>query len=185
MSLPSRDVNRRSRPAKSAALAIWLAWTFVPGRGASVPEQSGSLPDTPGVEIAKEACLTCHGREPILQQRLTRTQWQNEVEKMIRWGAEVPSSSKDKLVDYLAGHFTSSRIKDPKGPGSLPEGKGLDAVKESCLSCHGGEPISQQRLSRAQWGAEVEKMIRWGAEVAPEKKDTLVAYLSEHFSNVQ
>ena len=182
MSLLSREVNRRS---KLAALVIFVACAFSPGRSAMSGEQTRSLPDDAGVEIAKESCLSCHGPEPILQQRLTRTQWQNEVEKMIRWGADVQSAQKDKLVDYLAGHFPSRRIPDPKQPGSLPEGDGIEVVKKSCLSCHGGEPITQQRLSRAQWTAEVDKMIRWGADVPPDKKDSLIAYLAEHFRNVQ
>jgi hypothetical protein len=183
MSLHSREANKRS--AKLAALAVLLAGTFVCARGAMGQAREPALPDGPGSDVAKESCLGCHGATPILQQRLTRTQWQNEVDKMIRWGAEVPADSKDKLGDYFAAHFPSRRILSPKGPGSLPEGAGLDAVKESCLSCHGGEPISQQRLSRAQWTAEVDKMIRWGAEVPAEKKDAMIAYLAEHFSNVQ
>jgi mono/diheme cytochrome c family protein len=143
------------------------------------------LPAGPGSEIAKASCLNCHGPEPIHQQRLTRTQWQNEVEKMMRWGADVAPTDKDRLVDYFASHFPSRRIPGPKQPGSLPEGLGLEVVKESCLSCHGGEPLAQQRLSRAQWTAEVDKMIRWGAEVPSEKKEALLSYLAGHFGNIQ
>jgi hypothetical protein len=185
MSLHSREGNNRSKPAKLVVLAVLLAGIIVCGRGAMGRAQGPALPDGPGSDVAKESCLGCHGVTPILQQRLTRTQWQNEVDKMIRWGAEVRADSKDKLVDYFAGHFPSRRVLSPKGPGSLPDGAGLEVVKESCLSCHGGEPITQQRLSRAQWTAEVDKMIRWGADVAADKKDAMIAYLAEHFSNIQ
>ena len=50
-----------------------------------------------------------------------------------------------------------------------------------CLACHGVDLIMQQRLSTAGWAREVEKMIRWGAPVAPEQKDVLVADLASRF----
>jgi hypothetical protein len=39
----------------------------------------------------------------------------------------------------------------------------------------------QQRLSRAAWGRELDKMIGWGAVVDPSARDTLLDYLSAHF----
>jgi hypothetical protein len=42
------------------------------------------------------------------QQRLTRTGWQRELEKMMRWGARVPEADKESLVDYLLSR-TSKR----------------------------------------------------------------------------
>jgi len=39
----------------------------------------------------------------------------------------------------------------------------------------------QQRLTEKQWTAEVEKMIRWGAEVSPQDKAALTGYLFSHF----
>jgi mono/diheme cytochrome c family protein len=147
--------------------------------------QENKLSAGEGSDIAAERCLACHGPEPILQQRLPRDKWVGEVDKMIRWGADVPADSKDKLVDYLAKNFFYHPILAPRMPGSLPEGDGKDAVEQSCLSCHGGEPISQQRLSRTQWNAEVDKMIRWGAEVSADQKTRLVEYLAKNFSNVK
>jgi mono/diheme cytochrome c family protein len=49
---------------------------------------------------------------------------------------------------------------------------------ENCLICHGEELASHQRLSAAQWRAEVTKMIGWGAPVPAEEVDRLVEYLS-------
>ena len=50
-----------------------------------------------------------------------------------------------------------------------------------CLACHGVDLITQQRLSPPAWAREVEKMIRWGAPVAPEKKEALVADFASRF----
>jgi mono/diheme cytochrome c family protein len=147
--------------------------------------QENKLPARDGLDIVTKRCLSCHGAEPIAQQRLTRDKWLGEVDKMIRWGAEVPAESKDKLVDYLAKNFAYHPIIPPKMPGPLPDGEGKDVINQSCLSCHGAEPISQQRLSRAQWTAEVDKMIRWGAELTADQKISLVDYFAKNFSNVK
>ncbi|MGH9629511.1 MAG: hypothetical protein ACRD7E_14420, partial [Bryobacteraceae bacterium] len=49
----------------------------------------------------KTACLSCHGEDIIRQQRLTRVQWEREVDKMVRWGAKVDPANKEPLIDYL------------------------------------------------------------------------------------
>ena len=55
------------------------------------------------------------------------------------------------------------------------------AFTENCLMCHGEEMTSRQRLTPKQWTAEVEKMIGWGTPLPPERKDGLIAYLSESY----
>jgi mono/diheme cytochrome c family protein len=143
--------------------------------------QQPSLPDGPGSDIAQTSCLACHGPEPIAQQHLPRAKWQGEVEKMERWGAEVPPDKKNALIDYLAANFGARQSIAPRAAGPLPGGEGIDVVKESCLACHGPEPITQQRLTSAQWTGEVEKMVRWGADVPADKKKTLIDYLAKNF----
>ena len=49
----------------------------------------------------KQACLACHNEDMMQQQRLTRVQWEREVDKMVRWGAKVNPPDRDALVDYL------------------------------------------------------------------------------------
>jgi mono/diheme cytochrome c family protein len=63
----------------------------------------------------------------------------------------------------------------------LPSGAGKAEVEAACYACHSADLLAQQRLTEKQWLASVEKMIRWGADVPPEKKDVIVAYLSRHF----
>jgi sulfite oxidase len=55
------------------------------------------------------------------------------------------------------------------------------AYKNSCLGCHGEELIRGQKLTRAQWEREVDKMTRWGAQVPPEHRTPLLDYLSTKF----
>ena len=44
--------------------------------------------------------------------------------------------------------------------------------------CHGTSLIAQQRLDRNGWTRELDKMIRWGARVAPEERRGLADYLA-------
>jgi sulfite oxidase len=49
--------------------------------------------------------------------------------------------------------------------------------RETCLVCHGDDVIRQQRLTRAQWDREINKMTGWGARVQPGQRETLLDYL--------
>jgi hypothetical protein len=52
----------------------------------------------------------------------------------------------------------------------------------ACLECHEARIILQQRLSKAAWTKEVDKMTKWGAVVDPADRDALIDYLSTNFS---
>ncbi len=58
------------------------------------------------MEKATTACTECHEARIILQQRLSKTVWTKEVEKMIKWGAVVDASDRDALIDYLSSNFS-------------------------------------------------------------------------------
>ena len=64
---------------------------------------------------------------------------------------------------------------------ALPEGTMQAKVTTACTECHESRIILQQRLSKAAWTKEVDKMIKWGALVAPEDHDAFVDYLSTNF----
>jgi hypothetical protein len=55
---------------------------------------------------ATTACLECHEARIILQQRLSKTAWTKEVDKMIKWGAVLEASDHDALIDYLSSNFS-------------------------------------------------------------------------------
>ena len=58
---------------------------------------------------------------------------------------------------------------------------GRRTFEGNCLICHTAEMAEGLRLTPEQWGAEVAKMIGWGAPVPPEESDGLVAYLADSF----
>jgi cytochrome c5 len=63
------------------------------------------LPAGSGKTIAEAACLECHSTDLLCQQHLADKQWTASVEKMIRWGAEVPDRDKAALLAYLTKNF--------------------------------------------------------------------------------
>ena len=46
-------------------------------------------------------CLVCHNDDVIRQQRLTRAQWNGEINKMTGWGARVDDPDRAGLLDYF------------------------------------------------------------------------------------
>jgi cytochrome c553 len=135
------------------------------------------LPAGPGRDLVTTRCVSCHEPDVITQQRLTRAGWGRSLDKMARWGATVEAGERESMLDYLSAHFA------PKPAAShLVATAGSEALyKRACLTCHEDDLIESQRLSRAGWVREVDKMIRWGATVAPTDKDALVDYLAARY----
>jgi hypothetical protein len=69
----------------------------------------------------------------------------------------------------------------PKATEDLPAGPIEAMATTACLECHEARIIVQQRLSRAAWTKEVDKMTKWGALVNPSDRDALIDYLSANF----
>jgi hypothetical protein len=64
----------------------------------------------------------------------------------------------------------------------LPPGPKQAKATTACTECHEARIILQQRLSKAAWTKEVDKMTKWGAVVDPADRDALIDYLSDNFS---
>ncbi len=67
--------------------------------------------------------------------------------------------------------------KDPE----LPAGPMQPTATTVCTECHDSRMIVQQRLSKAAWTKEVDKMTKWGATVDAKDRDALIDYLSTNF----
>src|ERR1700739_2411457 len=63
----------------------------------------------------------------------------------------------------------------------LPPGPLQAKVTTACTECHEARIILQQRLSKASWTKEVDKMTKWGALVDPADREALIDYLSSNF----
>ncbi len=69
-----------------------------------------------------------------------------------------------------------------KSTADLPAGPMQAKATTTCLECHEARIILQQRLNKAAWTKEVDKMTKWGALVDPADRDALIDYLSTNFS---
>src|SRR5689334_20166736 len=82
------------------------------GFGGVLWAQSANTADLPAGTMqakARTACTECHEARIIVQQRLSKTVWGKEVDKMIKWGAVVDTADKDALVDYLSVNFSPDK----------------------------------------------------------------------------
>jgi hypothetical protein len=81
--------------------------------------------------------------------------------------------------------LTASLAWSQKAAEDLPAGAMQAKATTSCLECHEARIILQQRLSKAAWTKEVDKMMKWGAVVDAGDRDALIDYLSANFSSDQ
>jgi len=59
--------------------------------------------------------------------------------------------------------------------------KGEKEEARSCVPCHSLRLIHSQRLARAGWGKELDKMKGWGTQIAD--RDSLLEYLVANFGD--
>jgi hypothetical protein len=145
----------------------------------------GQTPQAPSnAEMAKKIETTCtgycHGPSLIAQQRLDRNGWTRELDKMIRWGANVPPADKDLFIAYLARTFSVNRPL-PNSFKAVPAGKGSDVFQLACLACHDDRLVTSRRLDKAGWTRQVDEMIKLGAFVPTARKDDLIEYLTTNW----
>ena len=69
-----------------------------------------------------------------------------------------------------------------KATQDLPAGSMQAKATTACLECHEARIILQQRLSKAAWTKEVDKMTKWGALLDPSDREALIDYLSRNFA---
>ena len=84
------------------------------------------------------------------------------------------------MASVLLG--TCARGGESGGAPDMPAGAMQAKARTACMECHESRIILQQRLSKAAWTKEVDKMIKWGAVVDPKDRDALIDYLSTNFS---
>jgi len=109
----ARDGAGNTQPFDQEWNPSGYGWNVVPRVGVSVVKARSETaprarPSNVNAEQPTElttACLVCHDGDVIRQQRLTRAQWDLEINKMIGWGARVKDEDRDRLLDYLFSNF--------------------------------------------------------------------------------
>jgi cytochrome c553 len=134
-----------------------------------------NLPEAPGSDAVRTACVTCHSSDIISGQRLSRDAWEREADKMISWGAKVAATERGLIIEYLSTQFGRS------APARAGSQDAAVALMPRCLTCHDLGLIEQQRLTEAGWVREIDKMIAWGATLTESERDLFAAYLARRF----
>jgi cytochrome c553 len=67
----------------------------------------------------------------------------------------------------------------PPGDDTFANGPGADAINNNCLACHSADMVlNQPALPKAQWQAEVDKMITaYKAPIDPKDVGAILGYL--------
>ena len=81
------------------------------------------------------------------------------------------------LVSFAATGVWAQSAPSPQ----LPAGPMQAKATTACTECHDARIIVQQRLSKAAWTKEVDKMTKWGALVDSQDREALIDYLSTNF----
>jgi len=51
----------------------------------------------------------------------------------------------------------------------------------SCVACHSLRLVDSQRLSRATWSKELDKMAKWGSQI--QDREVLLDYLAKNYGD--
>lgn len=71
----------------------------------------------------RASCGGCHSLRISSTQRLTRGGWEKELDKMVRWGAQI--KDREALLDYLV-----DRYGEDKPPQPLPRSANASSMAE-------------------------------------------------------
>lgn len=110
----ARDRSGAVQPLTQEWNPSGYGWNVVSRTGIDVRSGAAAAaaarPSAPDPPVAfKNACLTCHQDDVIRQQKLTRAQWDRELNKMTGWGAQVSPDSRESFLDYLSTNFGPRR----------------------------------------------------------------------------
>jgi hypothetical protein len=109
----ARDAAGNTQPLDQEWNPSGYLWNVVPRVGVDAVKEVTSKSQTtqssgsnsPQPAALKDSCSLCHEDDVIRQQRLTRAQWDREINKMTGWGAEVKDEDRAGLLDYLFANY--------------------------------------------------------------------------------
>ena len=110
----ARDASGAVQPFAQEWNPSGYGWNVVSRAGIDVRSGTAApVPAAPPVPEApagfKNACHICHEDDVIRQQKLTRAQWDRELNKMTGWGAQVSPDLRQSFLDYLSTNFGPRR----------------------------------------------------------------------------
>ena len=197
---PSRfspRLSSLSRKASHASFRIALLLCATLGLVGLAHAQEGGrvqpLPEGDGKQLVTVVCSQCHGLRQTQILRDGQNGWQEVVDRMVLYGAQVTPSEAATITHYLAtqlgpgtGTMASGALPPQNALGnakeiSLPDGAGKDLVSTRCILCHNLERVVSSTRSKGDWEAIASNMTQRGLKASPDELQSMTAYLSSHF----
>jgi cytochrome c551/c552 len=142
-----------SRRCVQAAIALLAVACGLLLASASLTAQDVQPPEPflipgPGMELTMQRCVICHEAQHITRSRLTRAEWLDNMQLMLKRGAPVEPHEVDPIVDYLFTYYgrnaDGSLRARPEGaqvPVAAAKGGGAREVPAiltayGCTACH-------------------------------------------------
>ena len=154
--------------------------------GAQAPASpEATLVPGPGMELTMQRCVVCHEAQHITRSRLTRAEWLENTELMIKRGAPVAPGEVAPIVEYLFTFYGRNDDGTPRprpqgaaaaaapaaGPGSGPRDVQTLLATYGCSGCHAVDgkvvgpsfrEVAKRFAEQAGGGERVARRIREG-----------------------
>ena len=156
----------------------YLAKAFPPkGAAPAAPAAAagGQDTDAAGKALVNGVCASCHGFDLITAKNITRKEWQDIVDRMKGYGANLNATQTTTLLDYL------EKTQGPKQQASAGADAGKALLEASCTGCHDLDLVMNRTGNQAEWQEVVDRMNGRGAGVADKDVPALVAYLAKTY----
>jgi cytochrome c5 len=155
-----------ARPAKAGryicvAIAVLAAMAIARAQDTSADK---------GEQVQNGACLSCHDLRPIQTAAYDKAGWTIVIDSMIQKGAEVKTSDKPVLLDFLT-----------RNHGPLPDGPGKDILLNTCTVCHDLGRVRIHTVSQEEWEETLSAMLNEGAMLSDQDFPVLLNYLARNF----
>jgi cytochrome c len=107
------------------------------------PEPARFLTPGKGSDLTTARCATCHDARHITRVRLSRGEWEDNIENMIKRGAPMAPAEIPIVLEYLATYY--NRDQPPPAPDPSAAGHGLGGSADpvarllnthACVACH-------------------------------------------------
>ena len=188
--IPTARDSRRAllKPGYMAGLLFGML-LYSSGSALAQERREQPLPDGDGKELVAFACSQCHGLRETQILRDGEKGWEEVVNRMVLYGAQLSPSEADRVTHYLATELGPGKDVMQGGTGSphgmknisLPEGAGKDLVAARCVLCHDMGRVTGVARSKSDWDSITRNMLR-GLSDTPDEIQTMISYLQANFS---
>jgi cytochrome c551/c552 len=138
--------TRKALPSLAVAGALLVSVATGIALAPSVaqePEAPMALVPGKGSDLVTARCATCHDARHITRGKLSRGQWEDNVQNMKERGAPMEPREIPIIVEYLATYYNSESPAPPPDPAAASFGMsgGGDPVQKllnasACMACH-------------------------------------------------